>query len=150
MAALPGLTSISLTKDRTKALVSVSSLVLRNSLISSTTAAMVSIFSAKARRSESSARASSARISSFHLTLPVLLDAVGGVGHLDVGGLDDLPDAPQPPLHVLKLLLDALKLLPLLTGHLVHLLIQQLHQVPDIGLGEYALPDLVNRASPQL
>ena len=34
MVALPGLTTTSLTKDRTKALVSVSSLVLRNSLIS--------------------------------------------------------------------------------------------------------------------
>ena len=33
MAALPGLTSTSLTKEWTKALVSVSSLVLRNSLI---------------------------------------------------------------------------------------------------------------------
>ena len=35
MAALPGLTTTSLTKEPTKALVSVNSLVLRNSLISS-------------------------------------------------------------------------------------------------------------------
>ena len=42
MAALPGLTSTSLTKEWTKALVSVSSLVLRESLISSAKVAMVS------------------------------------------------------------------------------------------------------------
>ena len=42
MAALPGLTTTSLTKEPTKALVSVSSLVLRNSLISAAKAAMVS------------------------------------------------------------------------------------------------------------
>ena len=34
------------------------------------------------------------------LALPVLPDALRGVGHLDVGGLDDLPDAAQPLLHV--------------------------------------------------
>ena len=45
MAALPGLTTTSLTKERTKALVSVSSLVLRNSLISFAKAAMVSALS---------------------------------------------------------------------------------------------------------
>ncbi len=40
MAALPGLTTTSFTKEPTKALVSVSSLVLRNSLISAAKAAM--------------------------------------------------------------------------------------------------------------
>ena len=63
MAALPGLTSISLTKDRTKALVSVSSLVLRNSLISAAKVAMVSALSGMTRRSARIALASSAAIS---------------------------------------------------------------------------------------
>ena len=67
MAALPGLTPISLTKDWTKALVSVSSLVLRNSLISSAKAAMVSALSRNCRRSASSALASSVATSSFSL-----------------------------------------------------------------------------------
>ena len=61
------------------------------------------------------------------LALPVLPDAVRGVGHLDVGRLDDVPYAAQLPLHVLKLLLDALQPLPLLSRHSVHLLVQQLH-----------------------
>ena len=70
MAALPGLTSISFTKEWTKALVSVSSLVLRNSLISSAKVAMTSALSSITRRSASSALASSAATSSFSLTLP--------------------------------------------------------------------------------
>ncbi len=78
------------------------------------------------------------------LALPVLPDAVGGVGHLDVGGLDDLPDAAQPLLHVLKLLLDGLQPLTLLGGHPVHLLVQQLHQVSDVGLGEDVGPNLID------
>ena len=78
------------------------------------------------------------------LALPVLPDAVRGVGHLGVGRLDVVPDAPQPLLHVLKLLLDVLKPLPLVAGHPVHLLVQQLHQVSDVGLGEDVLPDLVD------
>ena len=67
MAALPGLTSISLTKEWTKALVSVSSLVLRKSLISSAKAAMVSALSSNCRLSFSSALAPSAATSSFSL-----------------------------------------------------------------------------------
>ena len=67
MAALPGLTPTSLTKEPTKALVSVSSLVLRNSLISAAKAAMVSALSRNCRLSFSSALASSAAISSFSL-----------------------------------------------------------------------------------
>ena len=65
MAALPGLTTTSLTKEPTKALVSVSSLVLRNSLISVAEVAMVSALSRNCRLSFSSALASSAAISSF-------------------------------------------------------------------------------------
>ena len=77
------------------------------------------------------------------LALPVLPDALRGVG-LGVGRLDVVPDAGQPLLHVLKLLLDVLKPLPLVACHPVHLLVQQLHQVSDVGLGEDVLPDLVN------
>ena len=67
MAARPGLTSISLTKEWTKALVSVSSLVERNSLISSAKVAMVSAESRYCRRSASTALASSAALSKFSL-----------------------------------------------------------------------------------
>ena len=67
MAALPGLTTTSLTKEPTKALVSVSSLVLRNSLISAAKAAMVSALSRNCRLSFSSPLASSAATSSFSL-----------------------------------------------------------------------------------
>ena len=62
MAALPGLTTTSLTKEWTKALVSVSSLVLRKSLISAAKVAMVSALSRNCRRSFSNALASSAAI----------------------------------------------------------------------------------------
>ncbi len=67
MAALPGLTSTSLTKEWTKDRVSVSSLALRNSLISSAKVAMTSAESSITRRSASSALASSAATSSFSL-----------------------------------------------------------------------------------
>ena len=67
MAALPGLTSISLTKDWTKERVSVSSLVLRNSLMSSAKVAMVSALSRNCRRSASSPLVSCAATSSFSL-----------------------------------------------------------------------------------
>ena len=58
MVALPGRTTTSLTNDRMKALVSVNSLVFRNSLISSAKAAMVSALSSINRRSTSMALAS--------------------------------------------------------------------------------------------
>jgi len=74
------------------------------------------------------------------LALAVLLDAVPGVGHVRVGRLYQVPDASQPPLHVLKLLLDVLQPLALLMCHPIHLLVQQLHEVADVGLGEDVLP----------
>ena len=67
MAALPGLTTTSLTKEWTKALVSVSSLVLRKSLISSAKVAMVSALSRNCLRSFSNALASSAATSRVSL-----------------------------------------------------------------------------------
>ena len=89
MAALPGLTTTSLTKEPTKALVSVSSLVLRNSLISAAKAAMVSALSRNCRRSfeQQPSRLLSGDLQLL-LAISVLLDALGGVGHVyDVGGL---------------------------------------------------------------
>ena len=74
----------------------------------------------------------------------MLLDAVRGVGHLGVGGLDEVPDAAQPLFHVLKLPLDGLQPLTLLVGHPVHLLVQQLHQVSDVGLGEDVGANLID------
>ncbi len=78
------------------------------------------------------------------LALAVFPDAVRGVGHLDVRRLYDAPYATQPPLHLLQLPLNGLQLLPLLPRHPVHLLVQQLHQSPDIGLCEDVLPHLLH------
>ena len=136
MAALPGLTTTSLTKEWTKALVSVSSLVLGKSLISSAKVAMVSALSSNLPPLLQQCPYLLCGNLKRLLALPVLSDAVRGVGHLGVGGLYEVPDAAQPPLHVLKLSLDSLQPLPLLVGHPVHLLVQQLHQVSDVGLGE--------------
>ena len=55
-----------------------------------------------------------------------------------------MPDAAQLLLHLLKLCVDALQLLTLLASHSVHLLVQQLYQVADVGLREDILPDLVD------
>ena len=41
------------------------------------------------------------------LSLPVLLDPVRGVGYVDVGCLDGVPDGPEPPLDVLKLIVGS-------------------------------------------
>ena len=71
-------------------------------------------------------------------------DAVGGVGHLDVGGLDELPDAGQPTLDLFQLRLDCFQALPLLPGDAVHLLVHQLDQFPDVGLGEDVLTDVAD------
>ena len=72
----------------------------------------------------------------------MLLDAVRGVGHLDVGGFQELPDAGQPPLHVLQFVLDGLQSIPFLPGDAVHLLVHQLDQFPDVGLGEDVVADV--------
>ena len=116
--------------------------------MSSAKVAMVSALSRNCRRSESSFLASSAATSSFSLRSRCFLDALGGVGHLDVGGLDDLPDAAQPPLDLLKFLLDGLQPLSLLASHPVHLpvhlLVQQLDQVSDVGFGEDVGPNLID------
>ncbi|MCY3646822.1 MAG: hypothetical protein OXH07_07600 [Chloroflexi bacterium] len=76
------------------------------------------------------------------LALAVLLDALRGVGHLQVRVLDHLPDAAHAPAHVLQLGLDRLQLLTLLARHAVHLLVQHAHEVVDVGLGEDVVAEL--------
>ncbi len=61
---------------------------------------------------------------------------------VQVRGLRQVVEPLQPALHVRKLRLDSLQLLPLLVGDAVHLLVHQLHQLPDVGLGEHVLPNL--------
>ena len=89
-------------------------------------------------------RATSAAASNCSFRVPVLPDALGGVGHLDVGGLDDLPDAVEAPLDLHQFPFDGLQPFPLLPGNPVHFLVRQPHQIADVGLGGEALPDLVN------
>ena len=78
------------------------------------------------------------------LPVAVLLDAIGGVGEVEVRALDEAPDA----LHLLALLdqlqLEALEPLALLTGDAVHLLIQHPHEVADVGIGEDVVADLAD------
>ena len=62
----------------------------------------------------------------------MLLDALGGVGHLDVGSLDDMPYPAEAPAHLGELL-DGLQLVTLLAGHAVHLFVDQLHEIPDVA-----------------
>ncbi|MDE2669004.1 MAG: hypothetical protein OXI51_05045 [Chloroflexota bacterium] len=76
------------------------------------------------------------------LALAVLLDALRGVGHLQVRVLDHLPHAAHAPAHVLQLGLDRLQLLTLLARHAVHLLVQHAHEVADVGLGEDVVAEL--------
>ena len=70
------------------------------------------------------------------LTLPVVLDAGLEVVNVQVGGFGQVVEAVQPPPHFGKLRLGGLQSLALLPGHAVHLLVHQLYQFPDVGLGE--------------
>ncbi|MXX48087.1 MAG: hypothetical protein F4W99_01680 [Chloroflexi bacterium] len=63
-------------------------------------------------------------------------DPVGGVGHLQVGGLDQPPDALERPVDLRQLMLNRLQLAPLLTRQTVHLLIDHPHQFADVALGQ--------------
>ena len=78
------------------------------------------------------------------LPFPVVSDAGLEVFDVQVRGLGQVVEPLQPPLHVTKLCLYRLQLLPLLLGDAVHLLIHQLHQLPDVGLGEHVLSDLAH------
>ena len=71
------------------------------------------------------------------LALPQFHDVIRGRGHVDAVALGyEVPDSAQLLLHLLKLRLDALQLLTVLPGRSVHLLVQVLHQVSDVGLCE--------------
>ena len=72
----------------------------------------------------------------------VLQDALRGVGHVQVGGLDKVPDAVHLPLDFFQLGFDGFQVLPLLPCHAVHLLVQQPHQVAYVALGENILADV--------
>ena len=61
---------------------------------------------------------------------------VRGLGHNGVGHLDAVPDAAQLPLDVLKLILNDLQPLALLSGHAIYLLAHRLRQVSDAALVE--------------
>ena len=62
---------------------------------------------------------------------------IRGSGHVDAVALRyEVPDAAQLLLDLLKLRLDALQILTVLPGRSVHLLVEELHQVSDVGLGE--------------
>ena len=74
--------------------------------------------------------------------MPVFQDAFRGVGHVQVGRFDEVPDAIQLPLDLFQLGLDGLQVLALFPCHSVHLLVQQFHQVADIALGEDVLADV--------
>ena len=71
------------------------------------------------------------------LALPEFHDEVRSLGHVHAVALCyEVPNAAQLLLHLLKLPVDTFQPLPLVAGHAVHLLVQQLHQVSDVGLGE--------------
>ena len=74
--------------------------------------------------------------------MAVFQDAFRGVGHIQVGALHKVPYAIQLPLDLLKLGLDGLQPVPLFFGDAVHLLVHQLHQVPDVGFGEDVVADV--------
>ena len=77
--------------------------------------------------------------------LPEFHDEVRSLGHVHAVALRyEVPDAAQLLLHFLKLPVDTLQPLTLLAGHSVHLLVQQLHQVSDVGLGEDVGANLID------
>ena len=71
------------------------------------------------------------------LALPKLHDKVRSLGHVHAVALRyEVPDSAQLLLHFLKLPVDTLQHIPLFDGHPVHLLVHDLHQVSDVGLGQ--------------
>ncbi len=55
-----------------------------------------------------------------------------------------MPDSAQLPLHVFKLIIDGLEPLALLTRHAIHLLVHDLHQRPDVAVGQDVGADLAD------
>ena len=76
------------------------------------------------------------------LPLPVILDTGLEVLDVQVGGLRQVVETVQPAPHVFQLRLGGLQPLALLPGDAVHLLVHQLDQFPDVGLGEHVVPNL--------
>ncbi|MDE2683006.1 MAG: hypothetical protein OXI54_02500 [Chloroflexota bacterium] len=74
----------------------------------------------------------------------VFQDALRGVGHVQAGALHEVPDAVQLALDLLQLRFDGLQSFPFLLGHAVHLLVHQLHQLADVGLGEDVIADVLD------
>ncbi len=66
------------------------------------------------------------------------------VVHVQVGGLGQVVEAVQPPLHVGQFRFGRFQPLALLPGDAVHLLVHQPDQFPDVGLGEDVVVDAVN------
>ena len=78
------------------------------------------------------------------LPFPVVLDAWLEVLDIQVGGLRQVVEPFQPPLHVGQFRLGGLQPLALFPGDAVHLLINQLDKFPNIALGEHVLPNLAD------
>ena len=80
----------------------------------------------------------------FFLPLPVVLDTWLEVLDIQVGGLRQVVEPFQPPLHVGQFRLGRFQTLALFLGDAVHLFVHQLDQLPDVGLGEHVLANLAN------
>ena len=71
------------------------------------------------------------------LTLLVVSDAMGEVGHVELGrGLHEVVEPVEPAPHVGELRLDGLQPLALVAGHVVHLLVHDVDQAPNVALGQ--------------
>ena len=78
------------------------------------------------------------------LALLVLADARQDVVDLHVGRLHREPQPVHAPTHLGQFPFDRLPLLALLARRAVHLLIDQAHQVADVGLGKDVLANLID------
>jgi len=74
------------------------------------------------------------------LPFPVFPDAGHEVVDVQVGGFGQVVEAVQPALHVGQFRLGGFQPLAVFTGDAVHLLVHQLDQLPDVGLGEDVVP----------
>ncbi|MCY3507106.1 MAG: hypothetical protein OXH41_13185 [Chloroflexi bacterium] len=74
----------------------------------------------------------------------MLPDAGQDVVDLKVGGLDGVPEPVHPAAYLGHLCLERLQLRALLSRYPIHLLVDEPHEVSDVGLGEDVLADLVD------
>ena len=71
------------------------------------------------------------------LALLVVSDAMGEVGHVELGRrLHEVVEPVESAPHVGKLRLYGLQPLALLAGHVVHLLVHDIDQTPNVALGQ--------------